>query len=306
MFLIKVALSSLVCGCLSYFGVVNIFDYNDFGNYANRESFIGPNFLYSITLRAISLDTLSHPILVILAIFGSVGIDIFCLLLLIQYSCDRKVLFIGYCLFCLHPYFAVYTFRLDTLFFSKLACMVFILHIANSGFFKFRFSSATVAVLVCFRLYAIIFMLGIFINRIIDSRFNIFNFKIVIFTTALIAYIVAVFYMNGSYATQIYFGSKNYGWDTSYSTSIFGNFGTIADNLLLLFIKILVLFGGREALFTHGFGYFMNDWVGMIQLFAFFFLAVFHVICIVKFISFTSYNKKVFITCLSLSPFTLL
>ncbi len=304
-FVIKVVTSALVCGILVNLGILTLFDYGDFNHYARRLGFISPNFLYSIVIRSMSLETIAHPVLVISAIIGSVCVDVLCILLLIQYACNRKFLFLGYCLFCFHPYFAVYTFRLDTLFFSKLACIMFILHVSNSELFKLRYSSVVIAFLVCFRLSAIIFLFGIFINRLIDIRFKIFNLKAAIIIMVLITYTAAVLYMNGNYTSQVYYGSKDYGWDTSYSVSIFGNFGYLVDTLLLFMLKILVLFGGREALFTNGLNYFTSDWVGVIQLVIFLILAIFHLFCLIKFISFTSLNKKVFITCLSLFPLIL-
>ena len=135
--IIKILISAVLVLIIEYMEIGNLWSYKDF-NFYNEGNKTGPNFFYAIFLEFIKAESLSNPILIILACISSGLIDTFCIYFYSsKYHINRKII-IMYLLFCFHPYFSFYTFRFETIFFGKIACVLFLGQLFFKGKIKYN------------------------------------------------------------------------------------------------------------------------------------------------------------------------
>ena len=289
--------------------LASLWTYPDLDYYLGIKT--GPNFLYFHFLNFIQADSLSNPILILLACVGSVLIDTVCIYLFVsKYQINRYII-IMYILFCLHPYFSFYTFRFDTMFFGKIACALLIAKLLWKEKINSELSNFFILFLSMFRLSNLVFLFASMVSdrRLVKSEFNkTFVFSSLIFL--ILAY--ATFTLNNtkfvtdnmenvSYTDLVLSTPTIYGWAIEDTQKMFGSYGLTFDNLILYTVKTLVLFGGREAIYTTKFEYFDNSNFLYLEYFTFFSLALFNLICLISFVLFAKRNNFLIPVLLSFS-----
>lgn len=297
--IIKISTSAILVLIIEYMEIGNLWSYKDFYFY-NSGNKTGPNFLYSIFIEFIKADSLSNPILIMLACISSGLIDTFCIYFYSsKYHLNRQII-IMYILFCFHPYFSFYTFRFDTIFFGKIACVLFLGQLFFKGKINSELSNSFILFFSMFRLSNLVFLFASIVSntRLIKFEFNKnFLFSSLIFL--ILAYVL--FTLNIGYADVVLATPTTYGWSIEDSQNLFGTFGLVLDNIILYTLKTLVLFGGREAIYIYQFNYFENSNYPIFEYFVFFILALFNIVCLSSFILFAKRNKFLFPVLISLS-----
>jgi len=307
--LVKISISTFWVLIIEFMELASVWTYNDLNTYLGIK--VGPNFLYFNFLNFIQAESLSNPILILLACVGSVLIDTACIYLYVfKYHTNRYVI-IMYLLFCLHPYFSFYTFRFDTMFFGKIACVLFIAKLLWKEKINSELSNFLIVFLSMFRLSNLVFLFASMLSdrRLIKSEFNkTFVFSSLIFL--ILAYVsfnlnntklVTVNMENISYTDIVFSTPTTYGWVIEDTKNFFGTYGLALDNLILYMIKTLILFGGREAIYTTKFEYFDNSNFLYLEYFAVFSLSLFNLVCLISFVLFAKRNKFLIPILLSLS-----
>ena len=297
--IIKIAISAVLVLIIEYMEIGNLWSYKDFYFY-NSGNKTGPNFLYSIFIEFIKADSLSNPILITLACISSGLIDTLCIYFYSsKYQINRQII-IMYLIFCFHPYFSFYTFRFDTIFFGKIACVFFLGQLFFKGKINSELSNSLILFFSMFRLSNLVFLLASIFSDTRLMKLDVnknFIFSSLIFLT--FAYFL--FTLNIGYADIVMATPTTYGWSIEDSQNLFGTFGLALDNIIVYTLKTLVLFGGREAIYIYQFNYFENSNYPIFEYVVFFVLALFNIICLGNFILFAKRNKFLFPILISLS-----
>ena len=284
-----------------YFGFGDMWAYGDFVSY-QKATFPGPNFLYGIFINKISAEAISNPILVVLAILFSVFIDVGCAHLFIQKFKITTLTVIMYLIFCLHPYFSFFIFRFDTLFFSKMACLLFLYYIFYRHLINANLVKYTILFLSMFRLTALLFLFSIilhdlFLSKSKNKKVNLFHLSLVLCLSFLILF------LNSGYSDKLFGASQQHGWTLDYTRGVFGEYGLIFDYIIHYFSRAMIILGGRDRIYIEQFEYFKLIEFVYFELTAFFTLAIFHLVCLVSFIRF---SKKQMVLIPVLSSLSLL
>ncbi len=297
--IIKILISAVLVLIIEYMEIGNLWSYKDF-NFYNEGNKTGPNFFYAIFLEFIKAESLSNPILIILACISSGLIDTFCIYFYSsKYHINRKII-IMYLLFCFHPYFSFYTFRFETIFFGKIACVLFLGQLFFKGKINSELSNSLILFCSMFRLSNLVFLLASIVS---DARLKKLDFnKNFIFSSLIfLTFAYFLFRLNDGYADVVLATPTTYGWSIEDSQNLFGTFGLALDNIILYTLKTLVLFGGREAIYVYQFNYFENSNYPILEYSVFFVLALFNIVCLGSFILFAKRNKFLFPVLISLS-----
>ena len=297
--LVKISISAFWVFILELMELASVWSYNDLNTYIDIKT--GPNFLYFNFLNFIQAEDLSNPILILLACVGSVLIDTICIYLYVTTYHIKRYIIIMYLLFCLHPYFSFYTFRFDTMFFGKIACVLFIAKLLWKEKINSELSNFLILFLSMFRLSNLVFLFASMLSdrRLTKSEFNkTFVFSSLIFL--ILAYVVFTLNNNQfdtsnmesvSYTNLVLSTPTIYGWALEDTQKLFGTYGLALDNLILYTIKTVILFGGREAIYTTKFEYFDNSNFIYLEYFAVFGFALFNLVCLISFVLFAKRNK---------------
>ena len=275
------------------FNVVELFKYPDFLAYS-KGAYIAPNFLYGYLINFMDAVSISDTRLIFLSIMFSIFIDVLALNLFLKYFKINKKILIIYFIFSLHPYFAIYSLRFDTLDFASLSCIIFLYLL------DYRCHRAMVFILLfillclsAFRISSLIF----FISAVVASFGFNDNHKITlhekIYLLCMVVCVCFIFHQNGIlYITSVIDAPNRYALNLKNTQVFFGSFGVIFDAIIFSFTKIVALFGGREALYTEGLEYVYSSDFGIIQLIIFLFLAIFHIFCLIQFVKYASIRKQ--------------
>lgn len=266
-----------------HLGFGDLWKYSDFADY-NEGYSIGPNFLYALFVYGIGADTIANPVLVALAVFFSALIDTASIYLFQQHFKIKTFTIFMYLVFCCHPYFSFYTFRLDTLFFSKLACLSFLYWLFYRDLIKTEIIKYLILFLSMFRLSSLIFLLPIIFKDLF-----LLNSKNIIQLISIASVSAMVLFLNTGYVGIVFSAAKNLNWTLNYTQSIVGEFGFLVDYIIHYIIRFFLLLGGREAIYAYQIEYFISSEAVVLEVVAFFTLAFFHFIC---FLSFLLFSKK--------------
>lgn len=285
---LKPITSSLMAILVNYITGIDIWAYGDF-EYYTQNNIIGPNFLYGTFISLIGAKSLSDTILVILAGFISIIIDTICIYIFIINFKLTKLAIAMYLLFSLHPYFSYYTFKLDTLIFSKLACALFLYGLLTNQDRKIKFLNYMLLLLSMFRASSLIFLVSIVFN---NSKTLFKKQKIHLLIIVILSVITIT--INYSYFEIMLSSKKEFGWSIEYTKTIFGEFGSVIDIIIHYTSRVFVLFGGRESLYVYKFSYFEQAQFPNFELFIFIFFVCFHLLCLFSFVTY-SIKKNILI-----------
>lgn len=267
------------------FGFADMWAYGDFAEY-QKGNFPGPNFLYGIFINKISAEAISDPILVVLAILFSVLIDVGCAHLFIQKFKITILTVTMYLIFCLHPYFSFFTFRFDTLFFAKIACLLFLYYLVYRTRINNNLIKYSIIFLSMFRLTALLFLFAIIIKDLFLSKSK--NKKVDIFHSSFLLCIsFLILSLNFGYSEKLFEASQQHGWTLEYTRGVFGEYGLIFDYIIHYFSRAMIILGGRDRIYIEQFEYFKSIEFFYFELTAFFTLAIFHFVCFISFIKFS-------------------
>ena len=296
---IKISISALLVLVIEFMEIGSLWAYSDFDYYSSGSK-TGPNFLYSIFIDIIKAESISNPILIILSCVSSGLIDTLCIYFYsAKYRITRQVV-IMYLIFCLHPYFSFYTFRFDTIFFGKIACLIFIGKLFLREKINSELSNFFILLLSMFRLSNLAFLFASLLsdNRLLKLKLTkAFVFSSLIFLISA----VVIFSLNTGYSELVLSTPKTYLWTIADMKNLFGTYGLAIDNLILYTLKSLVLFGGREAVYIYQFEYFGRSSYPNLEYCAFFVLALFNLVCLSSFVLLAKRNRFLFPIFLSLA-----
>lgn len=227
---------------------VEIFVYPDFQQYLNN-NLIAPNFGYGALVRLLDM-ALSHPILV----FTSISIHIVLLFLLVtQFEVDVTILsavfFILYIF--INPYLAASAFIFDTILFIKIFLIFALLYERNViNIKKLIFFTLILAV---FRYSIVLLVLPYLLSYDARKNIKLSAFLLIVLTIILISL------AQGDYLIKFNNSIERYDW-TEETLSLFtSNWPSWLAYCFVYLIKILLLFGGREAMYTEGIAVFMAE-----------------------------------------------
>lgn len=297
--IIKISISAFMVLVIEFIEIGSLWAYSDFDYYSSGYK-TGPNFLYSIFISFIKAESLSNPLLIMLACIGSGLIDTVCIYFYMsRYQVTRQVV-IMYVIFCLHPYFSFYTFRFDTIYFGKIACALFIGKLFLRQKINSDLSNFFILALSMFRLSNLIFLFASILSdtQLLKLKLN----RKVVFSNSIFLILAYIFYsLNVGYTELVLATPTSYGWHINDTQNFFGTYGFFLDNVILYTLKTFVLFGGREAVYISQFTYFENSNYPNLEYFAFFVLAFFNIGCLGSFIFFAKKNKFLLPVLISLS-----
>ncbi len=286
--LIKIIISLFVAVGLSYFEFVNVFEFGDFNGYknpqTNSDAIISRNFLYSDLIHLVGANSISHPIFLIVAVVGAILVDWLCIIIFVNLSETKGPILFAYLIFCFHPYFSIYTFRLTTDFFAKLACVIFITYVFAPKRMSRLITCLLIIFMAMFRIYSLVFLIGLAIDKFKVMAKGKQYLRILFIAFLFSSIFIFVLYLNWSYLREVFVFSKFYGLSQFYTIKIFGDYGEVINFVLHYFYRLFVLLGGREALFTDGIEVFLGSFEGRVQLISFGFLALFHIFCLLCFL----------------------
>jgi hypothetical protein len=276
-----------------YFDIVKVFHYPDFLIYAKGDH-IAPNFLFGYLINYMDAVSISDPRLIFLSILFSIIIDILALNLFSRYFKINKKILIIYFIFTLHPYFALYSLRFDTLDFASLSCIIF-LYLLDCRHNKVKVFILLFILLFlsAFRISSLVF----FISAVVASFCLRDKYKLThyekFYLMCMSICVCFIFYQNGIfYITTIIDAPNQFALTLKNNQIFFGSFGVMFDAIIFSFTKIITLFGGREALYTEGLEYIYSSTFGIFQLIIFSFLAIFHIFCLIQFVKYASIKKQ--------------
>jgi hypothetical protein len=276
-----------------HFNIVDIFHYPDFLKYAKGD-IIAPNFLFGYLINFMDAINISDPRLIFISILFSVSIDIFALNLFSKHFKISKMTLVIYFIFSLHPYFAIYSLRFDTLDFASLSCIIFLYLLDNCHHRAKVFT--LLFLLLClsaFRISSLIFLF----SAVVASFGLIKKYKITlyekIYLICILICVCFIFHQNGIlYISNIIDAPNRYALTLNNNQTFFGTFGVIFDAIIFSFTKIIALFGGREALYTEGLDHVYSSTFGISQLIIFPFLAILHIFCLIQFVKYAAIKKQ--------------
>ena len=253
----SLAIISIMCVSISlfmyYFFIfdilnVNIFIYPDFQQYIWNDLF-SANFAYGIVVRYLNFE-LSNPIYVILSITLHIYIVYFCTIYLRNYFTNISfIIFVAY--FALNPFLTASAFLFDTILFVKIFVLVALMHEKNTiSPRQFLYLSLLVSM---FR-FSILLLL---IPYLISYKF----WRSVGFRHIIVSILLAclIFLAQGDYLYRFGGSIDRYNWneETELMFSIL-NFDWLSK-IFVYISKILLLFGGREAMYTEGLKVFVGE-----------------------------------------------
>ena len=286
-----------------HFGFGDMWAYGDFAKY-QEANFPSPNFLYGIFINKISAEAISDPLLVTLAILFSVLVDVGCVYLFIQKFRITTQTVIMYLIFCLHPYFSFFTFRFDTIFFSKIACLLFLYYLLYRDRINTNFIKYTIIFLSLFRLTALLFLVSTILSDLFQHKPKNQIFSL-LHLLLLVGFSIVIFILNFGYTRLLFGASEQHGWTLEYTRGVFGQYGLMFDYVIHYFSRAMIILGGRDRIYIEQFEYFKSIEFVYFELSAFFTLAVFHLVCLISFIKFSKKHKVLIPVLSSLSLFLL-
>ena len=101
----------------------------------------------------------------------------------------------------------------------------------------------------------LLFLLALILEDIRLQRFkfgktHVLHLLILVFISCIITF------LNTRYFSMVTKVASAYSWNLEYIQGLFGSYGVVIDTLTLYALKLLILLGGREAVFTEQFYYF--------------------------------------------------
>jgi len=269
-------------------GIVDLFSYFDFELY-KKGNYVSANFLYGIFVKAIGATSIGDPRLYTLGIITAIFLDMLTLHLFSKHFLISFKTLIFYGVFSLHPYFATYAWRFDTLDFASLSCILFLI------IFNYKLNTNKVIIILflmlilsMFRMSALVFWLAAVVGiYLFQNRSQISKIEKLSLVIMLILSILIVRQNGSTYLFVVANASEIYGWSLDATRSIFGNFGYILDVAIHYFFKLTTLLGGREALYTEGIKEVLSYKFGIYQLISIPVLALFHFLGLVSFVRFS-------------------
>ena len=248
---------------------INLFFGYDFTFYRYRSDFysFGPNVGFKWFVHIFNINALDDFKSIIITFLINTVCDLFWIIYLRQYL--RSGMLILFSVFlAMHPYAAVYSIKLDSIIFAKVAVLLFFVRLHLLGWFQTKISTGIS--------YIIWLVLSLMRNS------NIFIFlSVIIYEHRGVRYLTTVIIIISAFFLYIYsdFDNKDSAggyikallinealWDLEYIEEITGINHFSLNFLTLCISRILLLFGARERVFTEGLLPFINDGLPSIEL----------------------------------------
>ena len=297
---IKLSTSLIMVLIIHYLELGNVWLYPDFRFYSSNYNYTSPNFGYSIFIGLTNATSISDTLLVTLSCLLSGFIDTLCVFFFISRFNLSRMTIVLYILFCLHPYFSFYTFRFDTTLFGKLACTLFIGNLLLKEKINSTLFNYIILILSTFRITNALFLISNILNNwdLLKSNKKIYY---ILNSFILVIFLFILFYLNFGYIKIVANATKNFDWNIEYIQSLFGKHGFIFDYTILYALKSIILFGGREAIYTSKLLFFQNSIFPYLEYLSLFVLAIFHIYCLAAFVTISKKNKFLIPVLVSLS-----
>ena len=247
----------------------SIFKFNDFGYYVSGDLGVGPNIGYRWILWLLGIGAIDELLPVFLASIINISVDLAWLHLLRKYLGFFGILFFALAL-GFHPYAATYTVKFSSIIFAKIGVYFFCKNLINGGL------DGVVRKKFLFAEWLILVGLTMLRNS------NLFIFSPYIFLRlrckpmaafmAAGSFIIIVYLLSGEYMSGV--NPSKWPWTVSYVKEVFEIEHTIIALPLTVIARSILLFGGREKLFTSGLEPFLVPGIPSLQLFVFVLLGV--------------------------------
>jgi len=270
----------------------SFFRYDDYVYYTNEAGLgIGPNQGFVWLIRLLGIQSIQELLPISLAFALNTLIDLKWISLLKKHLDFPGQYFLLLAL-ALHPYASLYTLKFTSIIFAKIGVIYLFITLTKSNT-KTKTSEEAP--------YNILFWTFIsFIrnsNVMLALPYFLFCSRVKFFyKTIVISFVVLLlFYATGEYIQGV--RPDRWPWTVTYVANIFH-----IDNIIILYfvtflLRVLILFGGREMLFTNGVEPFVTNSFGLIEMFAYFFIGLFQLIGFIFSLRFFSskFSKKILI-----------
>ena len=227
---------------------VEIFIYPDFQQYIRNDLF-SANFGYGIVVRYLNFE-LSNPLYVTVSITFHIYLVYFCTIYLHNYfSKISFTIFVAY--LALNPFLAASAFLFDTILFVKIFVVVALMHEKNIITPRqFLYLSLMLAL---FRFSILLLLLPYLISNKFWSSVGLRYLIVSILSGCLI------FLAQGDYLSRFGSSIDRYNWNEETGSLFeFLKYDWLSK-IFVYFSKTLLLFGGREAMYTQGLKAFIDQ-----------------------------------------------
>lgn len=246
----------------------SIFKFNDFEYYSSGDLGVGPNIAYRWLIWLLEIKSIDTTLPIFIASIINISVDISWIYLLSKYL-NLRGLFFFILMLGLHPYAAVYTMKFTTDLFAKICLLFFYRELLCGGFDEIKKKTLSWGEFLFLTLLTLIRNPNLFVTVpyfFLKLRNNPLRAVMIVFSFSCILYFLSIGYMDDLHLLP------SLPWSLNYVKELLG----IESNLVALLVgflaRVLLLFGGREKLFTEGIESFLVWGIPSVELFVYIFL----------------------------------
>ena len=256
---------------VEYLFDIDTIQFNDFTYYVNNPTGVGPNIGYRYLIAVLNITDLHQWMPIILAFSLNIIVDISWISISKKYLSMRAlVLFI--ILMAIQPYANLYAIKFSTIIFAKL----FILY-----YFYYYLHKENEQIKITWLQF---FVMNIFAllrnsNALILIPFLIFsnlNLKMTIRFWGILMLTFVHIYLIGDYIDGL--SPFNKPWDFNYVQTLLDSSNIVYIVIVLIFSRIFILFGAREAIHNLGIEPFLTSSLSLIEIIFYIFLALVNIV----------------------------
>ncbi len=256
----------------------SIFKYNDFGYYSSGDlTGAGKNIAYRWLIWLLQIKDINEFLPVTLALSINLLVDVLWIHLLSRFL-SYKGLFIFIVMLSLQPYSAIYTLRFTTILFAKIGVLFFCWDLLNGGLNNLKQKTLPLIKIFFWTLLTLLRNSNLLIAAPYMFLKQIKKPLISITFTFFFTFTILIISLNEGELHGL--DASRWPWSLQYIKNLLDIDNTFLVLPILIFVRILLLFGAREKLFTNGiepflvwdmpgFELFVYILMGLIQLFGF-------------------------------------